>query len=85
MNVAAEIEQYVTDSGATTAIVARELADRYRPLVGSGLQHLVIADDGLAEQCEPGPLLSRADDLCAILYTSGTTAGRRAACTRIAR
>ena len=43
MNVTAEIEHYVADSGATTAIVAQDVLERYRPLVRSALVHVVVA------------------------------------------
>jgi fatty-acyl-CoA synthase len=106
MNVAEELEHYASDSGARVAITAQELYDPFRPLLGSRLDHLIVAtySDYLTEPTtlHVPPLLSAArkrcegrgvaswsdaleagarpaahaadpDDLCAILYTSGTT------------
>jgi fatty-acyl-CoA synthase len=106
MNVTDELEHYVADSGARTALVAQEVYAQFRPLLGRGLDHVVVATysdylteptplavpevlsvpyqipadagvtawrEALAADCVPSPALATADDLCAILYTSGTT------------
>jgi fatty-acyl-CoA synthase len=106
MNVSDELEHYLSDAEAHTAIVAQEVYDEFRPLLGKLLQHVIVAtysdyltaqselsipetiraprsdvvDPGVAQwhyalaaQCPVRPLSRTADDLCAILYTSGTT------------
>jgi len=106
MNITEELEHYVRDSGASTAIVAQDLYLQFKPLMGRGLTHAILAtysdyltartalklpdllsaprhnildpgvvgwNDTLAAAYEPQPAQARADDLCAILYTSGTT------------
>lgn len=43
MNLTAELQHYVGDTGATTAFVAQDLYERMQPLLQSGLQHLIVA------------------------------------------
>ncbi|HZP85566.1 MAG TPA: long-chain fatty acid--CoA ligase [Burkholderiales bacterium] len=106
MNVTDELEHYVSDSGARVAFVGQEVYEQFRPLLGKGLDHVIVAtySDYLTAPTElPVPAQLRApreifpepqatawqaaltasmraqaptaasEDLCAILYTSGTT------------
>jgi fatty-acyl-CoA synthase len=106
MNVTEELEHYVADSGARVALAAQDVFGQFSPLLGNGLDHLIVATysdyltaptalevppvlrapfephrapgvvawrDALAAACVPSAPLAQADDLCAILYTSGTT------------
>jgi fatty-acyl-CoA synthase len=106
MNVADELEHYVHDSGARTALIGQEVYPHLQPLLGNGLDWVIVATysdyltrpttlavpqflcaprqplddaravawrDALDAGCTPGPAQSMADDLAAILYTSGTT------------
>jgi fatty-acyl-CoA synthase len=106
MNVTEELEHYVADSGACTALVAQEVYPQFRPLLGNGLEHVLVAaysdyltapatlrvpellaapraafsdprvvswQDALRAGHSPAPPAAGCDDLCAILYTSGTT------------
>jgi len=43
MNLTNELRHYVSDSGATTAIVAQELYAQMKPLLGEGLQDILVA------------------------------------------
>lgn len=43
MSVTSELEHYVTDSGAATAIVAQEVYSQLKPLVGHALDHAIVA------------------------------------------
>jgi fatty-acyl-CoA synthase len=106
MNVTDELEHYLSDSGARVALVAQEVYDQFRPLLGKGLDHVVVAsycdyltsptelhiptmlraprhrfDDpqavawqsALEAACLPLSQQAGSEDLCSILYTSGTT------------
>ena len=106
MNVTEELEHYVSDSGASTAVIAQDLYLQFKPLMGRGLTHAILVtysdyltartalklpdllsaprhkildpgtvgwNDALAAAYEPQPAPASTDDLCAILYTSGTT------------
>ena len=106
MNVTDELVHYVSDSGATTALIGQEVYKHFRSLIGTKLDHLVVATyvdylpadsdvtvpvfvaekavnasipgvvtwfDALRANCKPPPREAKADDLAAILYTSGTT------------
>ncbi|HEX7044957.1 MAG TPA: long-chain fatty acid--CoA ligase [Burkholderiales bacterium] len=54
MNLTNELRHYVQDSGATTALVAQELYPQVEPLLGEGLEHVVVAaySDYLREPTE---------------------------------
>src|SRR5512145_708545 len=43
MNVTDELEHYLADSGARVALVGQEVYGQFRPLLGTGLQHAVVA------------------------------------------
>ena len=43
MNVTDELEHYVADSGARTALVAQDVYAQFRPLLGHGLEHVMVA------------------------------------------
>jgi len=43
MNRGEELRHYVVDSGAATAFVAQDLLGQLQPLLGEGLQHLIVA------------------------------------------
>jgi fatty-acyl-CoA synthase len=43
MNLTNELRHYVDDTGATTAIVAQDLHEQMRPLLGQGLKHIIVA------------------------------------------
>jgi fatty-acyl-CoA synthase len=43
MNVTDELEHYLADSGARTALVAQDVYAQFRPLLGKGLEHVVVA------------------------------------------
>ena len=43
MNVTDELEHYVADSGARVALVGQEVYGQFRPLLGKGLEHVVVA------------------------------------------
>ncbi|MFI4932524.1 MAG: long-chain fatty acid--CoA ligase [Burkholderiales bacterium] len=43
MNLTQELSHYVRDSGATVAFAAQDIAPRMQPLLGQGLQHIVVA------------------------------------------
>jgi fatty-acyl-CoA synthase len=43
MNVADELKLYVEDSGAKVAIAGQELAERLRPSLALGLEHVIVA------------------------------------------
>ncbi len=105
MNVAEELEHYVTDSGASTALIGQEVYKHFHEAVGAGIDHLIVATyadylpgdsditvpmfvsekrlqpaspgtawvDALGAGHVPHAQSARADDLAAILYTSGTT------------
>jgi fatty-acyl-CoA synthase len=106
MNVTDELDHYVHDSGARTALVGQEVYRQIQPLLGHGLDWAIVAAyseyltepttlavpeflraprqalddpravawrDTLHAACTPAPPKATAEDLAAILYTSGTT------------
>ncbi len=106
MNVTDELIHYLKDSGATTALIGQEVYKQFRHLIGTKLEHLIVATyvdylpgdsdmtvpvfvtESRMTPSDPGvvtwanalatgrtaqPQATQADDLAAILYTSGTT------------
>jgi fatty-acyl-CoA synthase len=106
MNVTDELVHYLANSGAVTALIGQEVYKQFRYLIGTKLEHLIVATyadylpgdsdvtvpvfvseqrlstsepglvtwvDALKAGKTPQPQTARADDLAAILYTSGTT------------
>ncbi len=43
MNLTEELRHYVTDSDATVALIGQELLGQVAPLIGAGLDHVVVA------------------------------------------
>jgi fatty-acyl-CoA synthase len=43
MNLSAELAHYVRDSGTRVAFCGQELLDRVQPLLGQGLEHVIVA------------------------------------------
>ena len=68
-NVAAELKHYLQDSGARVAVVERDVAPRF---AGLPLEHLVVMED-FRSGAAPAPSTAKADELCLMPYTSGST------------
>ena len=43
MNVTEELAHYISDSGATTALVGQEVYNRFQPMLGAGIENLIVA------------------------------------------
>ena len=43
MNLTGELRHYVSDSGARVAFAAQDLYPRVQPLIGQGLDHVIVA------------------------------------------
>ena len=43
MNVTEELRHYVADSGARVALIGQEVYQQFRPLLGTGLEHALVA------------------------------------------
>ena len=69
-NLAGELHHYLDDSGAKVALVEREVAGRF---AGLPLEHLVVMDDVRYGDDVATPSVARADELCLMPYTSGST------------
>ena len=69
-NVASELKHYLEDSGARVAIVERAVAPRF---AGLALDELVVMDGFRYTDEAPSPAMAKADDLCLMPYTSGST------------
>jgi fatty-acyl-CoA synthase len=69
-NVGEELRYYVTDSGARVALTEKPLAPRFAALP---LGHLIVMEDLPAGAGTPASSASRPEDLCLLLYTSGST------------
>jgi fatty-acyl-CoA synthase len=69
-NVAEELRYYVADSGAKVALAEKALAPRF---AGLPLEHLIVMDDFRGAGAAPSPSVAKPDELCLLLYTSGST------------
>jgi fatty-acyl-CoA synthase len=69
-NVGEELRYYVTDSGARVALTEKPLAPRFAALP---LEHLIVMEDLPAGAGTPASSTSRPEELCLLLYTSGST------------
>ena len=69
-NVAAELKHYLEDSGAKAAVVEQDVAPRF---AGLPLEHLIVMEQFRPAGQVPTPSMSKADELCLMPYTSGST------------
>ena len=69
-NVADELRYYVADSGARVALAERALAPRF---AGLPLERLVVMEEFRGAGAAPAPSVAQPEDLCLLLYTSGST------------
>jgi fatty-acyl-CoA synthase len=69
-NVAAELQHYLADSGARVAIVEQAVAPRF---AGLALDELIVMDGFPYADRTAAPSTAKADDLCLMPYTSGST------------
>jgi fatty-acyl-CoA synthase len=68
--VTQELRYYVADSGAKIALAEKPLAPRF---AGLPLEHLVVMEEFTGSGAAPAPSVAQAEDLCLLLYTSGST------------
>jgi fatty-acyl-CoA synthase len=69
-NVNEELRFYVADSGAKVALTEKSLAPRF---AGLPLEHLIVMEAWRPTGAAPSPSVARPEDLCLLLYTSGST------------
>ena len=82
MNLTQELSHYVRDSGATVAFAAQDIAPRMQPLLGQGLQHIVVAtySDYLREPTDIAVPEFVAAPRAPLTHAGSRRMGRRAGC-----